>query len=129
MFSFCFISYFVVFSIEKYHKKSLSWNSIDKKHTFELYEKTYNKSPKILAKAFENAIKEVQDEIYNRKQEFNAEMARKIAFISSNGDNEIADRIGEIYKELGNDVYIDVEISPTSETYQYFYKLMPPLND
>lgn len=73
--------------------------------------------PRVLVSRFEKAVKLVQAEIKKRKQEFDAEAAYKIAYISSNGNQQVANDIKAIYDEFGTDVFIDVAPSLNQQTF------------
>jgi chaperonin GroEL (HSP60 family) len=49
------------------------------------------------------------------KQETTVDDIYKIAYVATNGNEKIAANIREIYREYGNNVYIDVNISNTTE--------------
>ena len=84
----------------------------------ELYkiERAGGKSPIAIINDFKAAIKVVQEEILKHKQEFTAETAYKIAYISTNSNEEVAANIRDIYEEHGAGVYIDYAISPVEES-------------
>lgn len=84
-------------------------------------EEKHNMAPRLLVNRFEAAVKLVQDKIKTRKQEFNADIAYKIAYISSNANEEVANDIYNIYKEFGNDVFIEVASSTTAESVIHKY--------
>lgn len=58
----------------------------------------------------------VEEKIKLRKIEFTPEIARKIAMISTNGDEFMSDLIYETYKNQGTDVHIDVFPSNDANT-------------
>lgn len=76
-------------------------------------EEKENKSPYEIMEEFREAVQAIKEKILEKKQEFNPEIAYKIAYISSNGNEEVATNIKNIYKKFGNDVFIDVAISNT----------------
>lgn len=76
------------------------------------YESNHSFAPRLISKKFKKAIDIVIDKIKEKSKEFTPEDAYNIAYISSNGNEEVSTVIRDIYKEFGNEVYIDVEISP-----------------
>lgn len=81
------------------------------------YEKEHPEiSPRDLCNKLHDAIIKVQNEIAKRGQEFDAQAAYDIAYISTNRDDTIADTIKQIYEEIGNDVFIDIETSMSRQT-------------
>ena len=78
---------------------------------------TRYKVPRFLINDFKAAVTEIQKKIRENKREFNPEAAYNIAYISSNGNEELATDIKNIYEKYGNDVFIEAEASPTKESY------------
>lgn len=59
----------------------------------------------------------ISDKIRERKRECTLEDIYKIALISTNNNNHVADSIYQLYKEYGMNVFIDVSASTNGETY------------
>lgn len=74
-------------------------------------EKETNMAPIKLMRIFDKVVENICNEIKSHAQEFTPETAYKIALISSNGNETIAQNIKSIYEKFGNDVFIDVEPS------------------
>jgi len=67
--------------------------------------------PREIMKQFGQAVDLISEKIKSYAIPFTSDEAYNIAYISSNGDEEIALNIKQIYEEFGNDVFIDVDIS------------------
>lgn len=74
-----------------------------------------NQTPYQIINSFKEAVAKVTEVIYSHTQEFNSDTAYDIAYIATNGNEEVAANIRDIYKEYGNEVYIDVSISPSED--------------
>ena len=86
-----------------------------------LKEKESGVRPYHLIKSFKDAVKVIKDEIESKKQEFTSQTAYDITYISTNGNEEVANIIKEIYDKYGKDVFIDVTTSTTNESYLKSY--------
>ncbi len=82
-----------------------------------LKDKEAGKRPYFLVKEFKDAVKVIKDEIESKKQEFTSQTAYDITYISTNGNEEVSNIIKDIYDQYGKDVFIDVSISNTTESY------------
>lgn len=74
-------------------------------------------TPYDLIKRFKDHADRIKEVIMERKQEFNADMAYKIAYISTNGNEYVAETIKGFYEKYGDDVYVDIIASPNKDTY------------
>ncbi len=86
-----------------------------------LKDKEAGKRPYFLVKEFKDAVKVIKDEIESKKQEFTSQTAYDITYISTNGNEEVSNIIKDIYDQYGKDVFIDVSISNTTESYLKTY--------
>ena len=77
--------------------------------------------PYFLIKEFKDAVTEIKKEIETRKQEFTSQTAYDITFISTNGNEEVSQIMKDIYDQFGKDVFIDVSISNTTDSYLKTY--------
>lgn len=80
-------------------------------------EESSNIPPRILAKRFKDAVVEIQKDIRTRKKDFTPETAYKIAYISSNGSEEVATAIKDMYEKYGKDLFIEVQTSPNKDSF------------
>lgn len=71
--------------------------------------------PAVLLRRFENVVDTIGALIKNNAKECTVENIYDIAMISSNGDEEVARTMENIYREYGMDVFIDVAISNSTE--------------
>lgn len=78
-------------------------------------------TPYEIIKEFKQAVNNIIKEIENNAKEFNSDKAYEIAYISTNGNEEVSNNIKNIYDTYGNDVFIDVSISSTPESYLKVY--------
>lgn len=74
-------------------------------------EKESNIPPRALIKAFQDCVKNIQENITKKKRDITLEDIYKICLISTNGNKEVSDMISQVYKDYGFDVSIDVGIS------------------
>lgn len=74
-------------------------------------------TPYELIERFKNHSDRLKEEILKRKQEFTPDTAYHIAYIATNGNEEVAETIKDFYAKYGNDLYIDLMASPSKETY------------
>lgn len=72
-------------------------------------------SPYQIMRDFKEAVELIKEQIMSEAQEFDAETAYKISLISTNGNTEVASYIKTIYEKYGNDVFVDVSISNTTD--------------
>jgi len=75
----------------------------------------YNITPYQLIREFKNIAKEIQDTIKSSAEECNLSDVYDIAMISTNGDEEVAENIQDIYERYGKDVDISLGISNTKD--------------
>ena len=68
-------------------------------------------TPYELMRTFDKTVKLISEKILEDKQEFDPDMAYKIAMISTNGNEKISNEIKQIYERYGKDVYIDVTVT------------------
>lgn len=72
-------------------------------------------SPYDIMAQFKEAVEKIDEEIDIHKNEVTCDDIYKIALISTNGNEEVASNLRNIYKEYGMGVFIDVTISNTTE--------------
>lgn len=77
--------------------------------------------PYFLIKEFKDTVNEIKKEIESRKQEFTSQTAYDITYISTNGNEEVSQIMKDIYDQFGKDVFIDVSISNTTDSYLKTY--------
>lgn len=87
------------------------------------YEKAgkFTNNPYETMRVFKEAVSQVSDEIRSRGRECTLEDIYDIAYVSTNGNDEIASQLEEIYKEYGMNVFIDVSASTNANTYVKSY--------
>ena len=73
-------------------------------------------SPYQIIRAFKDCVEEIVEEIRSNAKEATPETIFDVAYISTNGNFEIAMNLRDIYKEYGMDVFIDVGISNTTDS-------------
>ena len=74
-----------------------------------------NRTPFEIIEKFKECVGEMKELIESKGEEITPEIIYEIAFISTNGNKEIARNISDIYRQYGNDVFIDVGYSNTTE--------------
>lgn len=72
--------------------------------------------PVMVANMIKRVANEMSEIILSKKKETTPEDIYNIALISTNGNEDIANRLKVIYEKYGNDVFIDVAASTTKET-------------
>lgn len=77
--------------------------------------------PYEIMRNFQKAVKYIQDRIKYHKRDFTLQDVYDIAYISTNGNTEVASQLKDIYKEYGLDVYIETSISNTEESHIKIY--------
>lgn len=78
--------------------------------------------PVEIEKSFKKVVKRLDEIISNHKRAINCSAdIKKIAMVSTNSDEELSQIIADIYKENGNEVYIDVKRSNIDEDYTRTY--------
>lgn len=86
------------------------------------YEIFKSMPPVEIEKAFKKVVKRLNEIITQHKRTIeNAKDIKKIAMVSTNSDEELSQIIADIYKENGNEVYIDVKRSNIDEDYTKTY--------
>lgn len=87
-----------------------------------LVESNLQGHPSNIIKAFKEAVKEIIDEISEKDNtEVSLNDIYNIALTSTNNNTEIANYLYDIYKDFGNDVFIDVGISNDENTKIKYY--------
>jgi len=84
-------------------------------HKLNNYCKEYNVSEKEILKKVENVAERIYEIVEKDGRKVTLEDIYNIAYTSTDGDEEIAQNIKQIYEEYGNSVYIDVGISNSPE--------------
>lgn len=72
-------------------------------------------TPYQIIEDFKKNVSKVSEVIKSHTKEFTPETAYKIAYTATNGNEEVALNLKNIYEEYGSDVYIDVSISPNED--------------
>ena len=78
-------------------------------------------SPAGIIKAFDKVVKEITDAIEKNGREFTIDDAYTISMISTNGNEEISKEVYQIYKALGKDVFISLNIAHNVEDVTNIY--------
>lgn len=73
-------------------------------------------TPYVITKEFQEAVELIKEDILLQSQEFTPETAYKIAYVSTNGNEDVSRTIKDIYAKNGNGVYIDVTTSPNEKS-------------
>jgi chaperonin GroEL (HSP60 family) len=81
-----------------------------------LMEMETNISPYELIELFKEAVSNIKEKIQQQGREVTMQDIYDIAFVSTNGNKEVAANLYEIYNEHGQDVFIDVGISNTQDS-------------
>lgn len=82
------------------------------------YEENHSeKTPRSIVEDFKKITSMIADRIKAHGREATIEDMRKIALISTNGNEKLADILNDVYTEFGKDVYIDVLASLNGNTY------------
>lgn len=77
--------------------------------------------PYEIIEQFKSVVEELKEDIMNQNQHFDPNTAYDITYISTNGNKTVSENIKNIYEEFGNDVFVDVAISNTTDTYLKTY--------
>lgn len=80
-----------------------------------------NENPYEIIRGFKKAVSEIKEEILINKRDITLDDIYDIALISTNGNEEIAGYLMDIYREHGFDVFIDVSISNDANSYSKSY--------
>lgn len=75
-----------------------------------------DKTPYVISRDFQDAVEKVKEDILSKAQEFTPDTAYRIAYVSTNGNEEVSNTIKDIYSKNGNGVYIDVTTSPSENS-------------
>lgn len=75
-----------------------------------------DKTPYVISRDFQDAVEKVKEDILSKAQEFTPDTAYRIAYVSTNGNEEVSNTIKDIYSKNGNGVYIDVTTSPNENS-------------
>lgn len=81
------------------------------------YEKEHNYRPASIVKAFKNVAEMIKNKIKENGREATIEDMYNITLIATNGDENLAKILNQVYKTYGLDVYIDVKASMNGTTY------------
>ena len=84
-------------------------------------EHKWNVSPVVLMETFKKVVKDITTNIENKAITPTVEDIYKIALISTNGNEDVADMVKQIYEEYGMEVFIDVSISTDENNYIKHY--------
>ena len=76
----------------------------------------YKYSEKQIVDTLQNVSKKIFDIIKEYKQEPTLDLIYNIAYTSTDGNTEVATHIRDLYEEFGNEVYIDIKPSNTTES-------------
>lgn len=71
--------------------------------------------PYEIIKDFNKAVENITEEILKNTKEFTYKDAYDIAYISTNGSEELATIIGNIYEKYGPNTHINLDTSPTED--------------
>lgn len=80
-----------------------------------------NVPPVMIERTFKAIVKEINELIVSRAKEATPDDMYRIAKISTNGDEDLSLIIANIYKEMGNEVFITVKHSSIDEDYTRTY--------
>lgn len=81
------------------------------------YEKEHNYRPASIVKAFKNVAEMIKNKIKENGREATIEDMYNITLIATNGDENLAKILNQVYETYGLDVYIDVKASMNGTTY------------
>ena len=81
------------------------------------YEKEHNYRPASIVKAFKNVAEMIKNKIKENGREATIKDMYNITLIATNGDENLAKILNQVYKAYGLDVYIDVKASMNGTTY------------
>lgn len=81
------------------------------------YEKNNNHKPSSIVKAFKNVAEQIKKKIKENGREATIEDMYNITLIATNGDENLAKILNQVYEAYGLDVYIDVKASMNGTTY------------
>lgn len=81
----------------------------------------FSSNPYETMRLFKEVVDEISNKIRNLGRECTIDDIYNIAYISTNGNDEIAYQLEEIYKEYGMNVFIDVSASTNENTYVKSY--------
>lgn len=73
-------------------------------------------SPYQLSRDFQKAVSAIQEKVKSHKRDFTLDDVYNIAFISTNGNHEVASELKYLYEKFGLDVYIETGISNTEDS-------------
>lgn len=74
-------------------------------------------TPYTMNRDFQKAVDEIQKRIRTHRKDFTLEDVYNIAYVSTNGNEEVANNLKDIYSEFGLDVYVETKIS-NNESHQ-----------
>lgn len=81
------------------------------------YEKEHNYRPASIVKAFKNVAEMIKNKIKENGREATIKDMYNITLIATNGDENLAMILNNVYETYGLDVYIDVKASMNGTTY------------
>lgn len=81
------------------------------------YEREHNYRPASIVKAFKNVAEMIKNKIKENGREATIEDMYNITLIATNGDENLAKILNQVYESYGLDVYIDVKASMNGTTY------------
>ena len=73
-------------------------------------------SPYQLSRDFQEAVQLIQSQVLSHRRDFTLDDVYNIAFISTNGNHEVAAELKYLYDKFGLDVYIETGISNTEDS-------------
>ena len=84
-------------------------------------EDSFNATPYQVMNKFQEVVNDISKEILARKKDVTPDDIYRIAYVSTNGNERVSSDLKDIYEKHGNDVFIDVSISPDENTYLKTY--------
>lgn len=84
-------------------------------------EDSLDATPYQVMNKFQEVVDDISKEILSKKKDVTPEDIYRIAYVSTNGNEQVSSDLKDIYEKHGNDVFIDVSISPNENTYLKTY--------
>lgn len=84
-------------------------------------EDSLDATPYQVMNKFQEVVDDISKEILSKKKDVTPEDIYRIAYVSTNGNEQVSSDLRNIYEKHGNDVFIDVSISPSKDTYLKTY--------
>lgn len=72
--------------------------------------------PVVISNAIKKVAALIAEEVRKHKHEITVNDVYRIAYISTNGNEVLATQLKNVYEKYGNNVFIDVDISPIQDT-------------